>query len=105
MAESLEPTLPAGRIAFTYPDFTIYQAARFFIVAALEMQSVAVGWRDHPASSRSGIDRLGPVSPRHAPVSGFGTCGGPLRPAQSGHVVLLRLRRCFRTAVGDCLEP
>ena len=37
--------IPAGRIAFTYPDFTIYQAARFFIVAALEMQSVAVGWQ------------------------------------------------------------
>src|SRR3954451_20620305 len=37
--------IPAGRVAFTYPDFTIYQAARFFIVAALEMQSVAVGWQ------------------------------------------------------------
>ena len=34
--------LPAGRIAFTHPDFTMYQVARFFIVAALEMQSVAV---------------------------------------------------------------
>src|SRR6476646_9762046 len=45
MAESAGASLPAGRIAFTYPDFTIYQAARFFIVAALEMQSVAVGWQ------------------------------------------------------------
>ncbi len=35
----------AGRVAFTYPDFTRYQLARFLIVAALEMQSVAVGWQ------------------------------------------------------------
>ena len=33
----------AGRIAFTYPDFSLYQLARFLIVAGLEMQSVAVG--------------------------------------------------------------
>lgn len=44
--------LPAGRIAFTYPDFTIYQAARFFIVAALEMQSVAVGWQMYEITHR-----------------------------------------------------
>ena len=37
-------TLP-GRIAFTYPSFTLYQLARFFIVLATEMQSVAVGWQ------------------------------------------------------------
>src|SRR6476646_4928221 len=67
MAETLEPKvpetrlaeqkvpaskLPAGRIAFTYPDFTIYQAARFFIVAALEMQSVAVGWQVYEITRR-----------------------------------------------------
>src|SRR6476646_7789295 len=62
MAESLDPSLPepgfpgpslpAGRIAFTYPDFTIYQAARFFIVAALEMQSVAVGWQTYEITRR-----------------------------------------------------
>ena len=44
--------LPAGRIAFTYPDFTLYQAARFFIVAALEMQSVAVGWQMYGITRR-----------------------------------------------------
>jgi MFS family permease len=44
MAESTAARL-AGRIAFTYPDFRLYQAARFLIVAALEMQSVAVGWQ------------------------------------------------------------
>lgn len=51
MAESAEPTL-SGRIAFTYPDFTLYQAARFFIVAALEMQSVAVGWQVYEITRR-----------------------------------------------------
>src|SRR5271163_2992713 len=35
----------SGRIAFTYPSFTLYQLARFFIVLATEMQSVAVGWQ------------------------------------------------------------
>jgi len=34
-----------SRAKFTYPDFTLYQTARFFIVTALEMQSVAVGWQ------------------------------------------------------------
>ena len=51
MAESAEPRLP-GRIAFTYPDFSLYQAARFFIVAALEMQSVAVGWQMYEITRR-----------------------------------------------------
>jgi MFS family permease len=37
--------LPTQTPALTYPDFTLYQVARFFIVAALEMQSVAVGWQ------------------------------------------------------------
>jgi MFS family permease len=44
--------LPAGRVAFTHPDFTIYQAARFFIVAALEMQAVAVGWQMYEITRR-----------------------------------------------------
>lgn len=44
MAASENSTL-AGRVAFTYPDFTRYEGARFFITVALEMQSVAVGWQ------------------------------------------------------------
>src|SRR5260221_2915937 len=67
MAETLEPKvpeirlaepkvpaskLPAGRIAFTHPDFTIYRAARFFIGGALEMQSVAVGWQMYEITRR-----------------------------------------------------
>jgi MFS family permease len=35
----------AGRIAFTNPDFVLFQIARFLIVAAVEMQAVAVGWQ------------------------------------------------------------
>jgi MFS family permease len=42
----------AGRIAFTYPDFSHYQLARFLIVAGLEMQSVAVGWQIYEITKR-----------------------------------------------------
>jgi MFS family permease len=51
MAESGNSRL-AGRVAFTYPDFTLYQLARFFIVASLEMQSVAVGWQVYDITKR-----------------------------------------------------
>lgn len=51
MEDSVGPRLP-GHIAFGYPDFTIYQVARFFIVAALEMQSVAVGWQVYEITKR-----------------------------------------------------
>ncbi len=42
----------AGRVAFTYPDFSLYQLARFFIVAGIEMQSVAVGWQIYEITKR-----------------------------------------------------
>jgi MFS family permease len=35
----------AGSVAFAYPSYNLFQAARFFIVLATEMQSVAVGWQ------------------------------------------------------------
>jgi MFS family permease len=35
----------AGRAAFTHPGFVLFEIARFLIVAAVEMQAVAVGWR------------------------------------------------------------
>jgi MFS family permease len=35
----------AGRVAFTYPAFVLYEVARFFTVVAMEMMSVAVGWQ------------------------------------------------------------
>jgi len=44
MAESGTPSL-AGRVAFTYPGFALFLTARWFIIASLEMQSVAVGWQ------------------------------------------------------------
>jgi MFS family permease len=42
----------AGRAAFTYPDFTLYALARFFVVAGLEMQSVALGWQVYDITKR-----------------------------------------------------
>ncbi|HTW30272.1 MAG TPA: MFS transporter [Candidatus Sulfotelmatobacter sp.] len=35
----------AGRAAFTHPGFVLFQIARFLMVAAVEMQAVAVGWQ------------------------------------------------------------
>src|SRR5213076_2979632 len=51
MVTSAGPRI-AGRVAFAYPDFIRYQLARFFIVAALEMQSVAVGWQVYEITKR-----------------------------------------------------
>ena len=52
MVSSPDPRL-AGRIAFTYPDFAFYAIARFCIVVALEMQSVAVGWQVYEITHRA----------------------------------------------------
>ena len=41
-----------GRVAFTYPDFALYQFARLFTVMATEMQSVAVGWQIYEITKR-----------------------------------------------------
>ncbi|MDQ1389360.1 MAG: hypothetical protein QOF56_2814 [Acidobacteriaceae bacterium] len=43
----------AGRAAFTHPDFVLFQLARFFIVAAVEMQAVAVGWQVYDITHRA----------------------------------------------------
>src|ERR1700733_9104451 len=42
----------AGRAAFTPPAFVLFQIARFLIVAAVEMQSVAVGWQVYEITKR-----------------------------------------------------
>ena len=42
----------AGRVAFTFPDFSLYELARFCMVAGLEMQSVAVGWQVYEITKR-----------------------------------------------------
>jgi MFS family permease len=51
MAEKRDPRL-AGAIAFTYPDFAVYELARFLIEISLEMQSVAVGWQVYEITKR-----------------------------------------------------
>jgi MFS family permease len=52
MPSSVDPRL-AGRVAFTYPEFAVYELSRFFIVIALEMQSVAVGWEVYDITHRA----------------------------------------------------
>ncbi|HEY6945698.1 MAG TPA: MFS transporter, partial [Candidatus Acidoferrum sp.] len=47
-----ENSSAAGRIAFTYPSFVLFQLARFFIVLSAEMQSVAVGWEVYEITRR-----------------------------------------------------
>src|ERR1700675_2514560 len=51
MAESGTSRL-AGRVAFTYPGFALFLTARWFIIASLEMQSVAVGWQIYQITHR-----------------------------------------------------
>src|ERR1700761_7737513 len=41
-----------SRAAFRYPAFRYFQAARFLVVAAMEMQSVAVGWQVYEITRR-----------------------------------------------------
>src|SRR5574342_389039 len=40
-----ETKLSSGRAVFAYPGYLRYVGARLCVVLALEMQSVAVGWR------------------------------------------------------------
>jgi len=47
-----ENSTAAGRIAFTYPSFVLFELARFFIVLSGEMQSVAVGWEVYEITKR-----------------------------------------------------
>ena len=52
LTSSAEDPRLAGRAAFTHPNFVSYTLARFFIVVALEMQSVAVGWQVYEITKR-----------------------------------------------------
>ena len=52
MLTDKDPRL-VGRVAFTHPNFVAYTFARFFIVIALEMQSVAVGWQVYAITNRA----------------------------------------------------
>ena len=51
MAEPENPRAD-GRAAFQYPSFVLFQTARFCIVLATEMQSVAVGWQVYEITKR-----------------------------------------------------
>jgi MFS family permease len=51
MPPSADPR--AGRIAFTHPDFVLFEIARFLIVTAVEMQAVAVGWQVYDITKRA----------------------------------------------------
>jgi MFS family permease len=46
------PDSRLARIVFQNPDFTAYAFARFCIVVALEMQSVAIGWQVYEITKR-----------------------------------------------------
>jgi MFS family permease len=46
------PEPQSGLAAFRHVDFSLYQVERFLIVAALEMQSVAVGWQVYEITRR-----------------------------------------------------
>jgi len=52
MLTAKDPRL-AGHPAFTHPDFVWFTFARFFLVVALEMQSVAVGWQVYEITHRA----------------------------------------------------
>src|SRR6476661_9872944 len=47
-----ENSVAAGRVAFQYPNFLLFQIARFCMVLAMEMQSVAVGWQVYEITKR-----------------------------------------------------
>ena len=46
------PEHPSGLVAFRHLDFSLYEIERFLVVAALEMQSVAVGWQVYEITRR-----------------------------------------------------
>lgn len=52
MAESDSSSL-SQRVAFTYPGFALFLFARWFVVACLEMQSVAVAWQVYSITHRA----------------------------------------------------
>src|SRR5436190_19886499 len=49
---ALEISKATGRIASSYPSLVLFQLARFFLVLATEMQSVAVGWQVYEITRR-----------------------------------------------------
>jgi MFS family permease len=52
MPSARSASVTGSRAAFAYSAFKLLQAARFFVVLALEMQSVAVGWQVYDITRR-----------------------------------------------------
>jgi MFS family permease len=50
---SIENPRTAGLAAFAFQNFRLFQVARFGMVLALEMQSVAVGWQIYEITHRA----------------------------------------------------
>src|SRR5262245_23650857 len=42
----------SGRASFTFPDFNRFQFGRWFVVCALEMQTIAIGWQLYAITGR-----------------------------------------------------
>src|ERR1700724_3229121 len=108
-----QTSIATARVAFSYPNFGRYQLARFCIVLATEMQSVAVGWQVYDITKKPldlglvGLAQFTPsfllflvsghmadrVDRRKLIVLcyvGFATCSGILLliAARSGHAIL-----------------
>jgi MFS family permease len=52
-SETSSRTSGPGLAPFRYRDFGLFQLARFFIILALEMQSVAIGWQIYATTKRA----------------------------------------------------
>ena len=91
----------AGRVAFTYPDFSLYQLARFLIVAGLEMQSVAVGWQIYEITKRPldlGLVGLAQFSPGILLFLVTGHAADTLQPAKTADDLLRGIWRVLGAA-------
>ena len=95
----------AGRAAFTHPGFVLFQIARFLIVAAVEMQAVAVGWQVYEITKRPldlGYVGLAQFLPAILLVPDLGTRIGSVRAAPCSLGLLWRVCRLFCTAARSC---
>ena len=95
-----------GRVAFTYPDFLRYQIARFCIVTALEMLSVAVGWQVYDITHRAldlGLVGLAQFLPGFFLFSDLRPRCRPVQPPPIAHSLLRGFCGVLGIAVGGFL--
>ena len=96
-----------GLVAFTYPDFALYQLARLFTVMATEMQSVAVGWQVYEITKRPldlGYVGLAQFLSDHSAVSGGWTRCRPLQSSQYRDALLCGTWACIDDSVAADVE-